>query len=105
MPITGDPIPFIHEKLVSLEDAPGGELLVKEQQYIPDEFLTELRHERSDSLHTPAGEFHRVCSIPTAIVDKWMREGFDIAREPVREILKRLRKEERDAFITSNKVY
>jgi hypothetical protein len=98
-----DKVP-IHEKLVSYENAPGGELVIKEQQYVPDEYISTLRKEREDSLHTPAGEFHRVASIPTAWVDKWKREGFDIMKEPIVEILKRLRKEEFDAFITSNKV-
>jgi hypothetical protein len=93
-----------HEKLVSFENAPGEKLVIKSEQYIPDEFISALRREREDSLHTPAGEFHRVASIPTAWVDKWYREGFDITKEPIQETLKRLRKEQIDAFITSNKV-
>ncbi len=94
-----------YEKLVSFENAPGGDLVIKNEQYIPDEFISTLRKERADSLHTPAGEFHRVASIPTAVVDKWYREGFDIQREPIQATLKRLRQEQLDAFITSNKVH
>jgi hypothetical protein len=101
--------PNIIEKLVSFEDAPGvgpnAGLIIKEEQFIPDEFMSALRREREDSIHTPAGEFHRLCSIPTAVVDKWTREGFDIHRAAPREILRRLRNEQLDGFICSNKVH
>jgi hypothetical protein len=97
--------PTVIEKLVSFHNDIGGGLIVKHEQHIPDEFISSLRREREDSLSTPAGEYHRVASIPTAIVDKWLKEGFDIYRETVQEILKRLRKEQLDGFITSNKVH
>lgn len=96
--------PTVIEKLVSFHNDPGGDLVIKNTQDIPDEFLTALRHERMDSLHTPAGEMHRVCSIPTVVVDEWKRQGFDINVEPVTEIIKRLKKHDLDAFLTSNKV-
>lgn len=96
--------PILIDKLVSFEDDIGGGLVIKHDQFIPDDFVPSLRREREDSLSTPAGEFHRVASIPTALVDQWKREGFDINVEPVREILKRLHKQQFDGFITSNKV-
>ncbi len=96
--------PVLIEKLVSLGDNADG-MFVKQEQYIPDGFLSKLKREREDSISTPAGEFHRVASIPTAVVDKWHAQGFDIQREPIAEILKRLRAEQIDGFITSNKVH
>ncbi len=98
---------ILFDKLVSFDNLPGprGELVIKSTQHIPDEHLSALRREREDSISTPAGEFHRVASVPTALVDKWKAEGFDIFREPAEEILKRLRKEQFDGFITSNKVH
>lgn len=96
--------PTVIEKLVSFHNDPGGALVIKNTQEIPDEFLTDLRNERLDSLHTPAGDMHRVCSIPTVLADEWKRQGFDIMVEPIPEILKRLRKFHLDGFITSNKV-
>jgi hypothetical protein len=90
------------EKLVSFETAPGGDLVIKHEQYIPDEFISDLRREREDSLSTPAGEFHRVLSIPTALADEWGMEF--IMNAPIGEIKKRLQKAQLDAFITSNKV-
>jgi predicted transcriptional regulator len=91
------------DKLVGFGENADG-LFIKQTQYIPDDYLSDLRKEREDSLSTPAGEFHRVASIPTAIVDKWIAEGFDINVAPIAEILKRLRSEQFDGFITSNKV-
>jgi hypothetical protein len=91
------------EKLVDFGEQ-AGERYVRQTQYIPDDFLSQLRNEKIESLHTPAGEFHRVAVIPTHIVDRWASEGFDIHREPAAEIIKHLRKEQLDGFITSNKL-
>jgi hypothetical protein len=92
------------DKLVSFDTAPGGDLVIKHSQEIPDEFLTELRQERGDSLTTPAGTFHRVASVPIACVEWMEKQGIDLNRAPISEILRWMRKWELDAFITSNKV-
>lgn len=91
----------MHEKLVTFEDAPEG-LVIKQTQVIPDEWLQANRLERANSISTPAGELHKVASIPEAYVDKWGMEY--VMKAPVADILKRLRKEQLDDFITSNKV-
>lgn len=88
---------------ISFEENCEG-LLIKQSQDIPDDYLSELRNERAESLHTPTGEFHRVASIPMLLVNKWKAEGFDIYREPIEAIIARLKKEALDGFITSNKV-
>lgn len=49
------------------------------------------------------GDMERCASIPTAVVEKWMREGFDVFTAPAREIIARLRRENLEAFITTNK--
>ncbi len=95
--------PFLIEKSTNVGQSPDG-VFFRHQQEIPDEFLKQLRDEKYDSLHTPAGDFHRVASVPQIVADKWAAEGFDIFTATVPEILARLRKEELDAFITSNKV-
>ena len=47
----------------------------------------------------------KVASIPAVIAEKWMREGFNILDPNVngKEILKRLRAENLDAFIATEK--
>lgn len=93
---------FIFEKQVAFKDNADG-LLIKHEQVLPDEFFTELRDEKAESLHTPAGDFHHVASIPEVLADEWRAQGFDVFREPIAESLKRLRKHDLDAFIATNK--
>jgi hypothetical protein len=94
--------PVLEDVHVDLgEDLDGA--YIKRTQDIPDSYLRGLRLEREASLSTPAGEFHRVASIPVAVVEKWLREGFDIHREPIQAVLTRLDREGLDAFKTTNK--
>ena len=72
-------------------------------QEITDEFLKECSDNRFASKQVPMGEFHQFASIPTAVVDKWMREGFDIYQESAKAIVARLRKEDLGAFITTER--
>ena len=94
--------PFIHDKLVTFEEDPQG-LLIKSEQLITSEFLDSIADMRFDSINTPSGEMHCVAAIPTSVVDQWYREGFDIMREPIRDILARLNKQSLDKFIATNK--
>lgn len=98
----------LHDKLVSFDEdhsdsAEGTKLVVTHSQHIPDEHISALKRDKIDSLHTPAGDFYRVASIPVALVEQWMREGFDIHKEPITATLARLRKQDLDVFITTNK--
>lgn len=81
----------------------GDRLQRKTTQHLPDEFLKDLRRTYEDSLEQREGEFMKVASIPVAVADKWMREGFNIYNASGKEILKRLRDENLDAFITTKK--
>jgi hypothetical protein len=97
--------PVVLDTLVAFdEDRSTNELIVKRTQEIPSEFLTSLRHERIDSIATPAGEMHRVASIPVEVCDDLLRKyNFDVMTAPVRETLKMLNRYALDAFITTNK--
>jgi hypothetical protein len=90
---------------VDFEDNVGGGLVIKQSQEIPEEHLDALRIAKADTIGTPMGELHRVCSVPTNLVEKWMREGFNIYDKNVtpQEVLKRLRQEQLDTFITTTK--
>src|SRR5262245_6840312 len=93
----------IHDVNATLIAGPGDELAIKREQHIPDAFLKELRDEKLASTAVRAGEFMRVASIPVALVEQWLREGYDIQKEPVQKTLARLRAAHLDAFITTNK--
>lgn len=78
----------------------------KQTQEIPQWHLDALARERNASRGQREGEFMRVASIPNVVVEKWMKEGFDILKDQNitgRQILKRLRDENLDAFITTEK--
>ena len=51
------------------------------------------------------GDYHRVASIPVVVVEKWMREGFNIWDKNVKasEVVARLKSENLDAFLTTTK--
>lgn len=80
-------------------------LFLKHTQEIPDDYLRELSDARLHTSSNRAGSFHRVASVPVAVVDKWRREGFDIYAEDVtpRQIIARLSREDLGAFITTTK--
>ena len=80
-------------------------LFVKKQQNIPSEFLSANKAQRIDSSNSKMGNYHRIASIPVIVADKWMREGFNIYDGSVtpQEIIKKLKTENLEGFLTSNK--
>lgn len=72
-------------------------LAIERTQEIPDGFLDDLR--RREENRNKKSELRHVASIPVAVVEKWMREGFDIYRAPGKDIIKRLHAEGLDGFI------
>lgn len=85
-------------------DSADRQLIIKHTQDIPQEFLNGLKDARLDSSRKPMGELHRFASVPTSVVEKWGREGFDVMKESAKNIIKKLKSEDLDAFITTNKV-
>lgn len=95
---------FIEDKLVDFEEDHGeNRLLIKHTQYIPDDYISELKKEKIDADHDRSGEFFKLAEIPVIFIERWMREGFDINRASAKEIVKKLRQDQLDAFITTNK--
>lgn len=80
-----------------------GKLVVKREQEIPDEFLDHIKDERFDTVNTPAGEMHRIASLPVGTVESWRNQGFDVYQESAHAIVDRLRREGLDSFITTSK--
>lgn len=78
-------------------------VVIEKAQEIPAEFLSQLKGIKEDSGSVREREFMLAASIPVIVHEKWLREGYDCTREPVRETLKRLREQGLDAFITTNK--
>lgn len=76
---------------------------VKQQQFIPQSFLDDIRDIRENSLSTPMGDMVLAARIPVAVIDKWDREGFDYNNAPVQDILHKLQLEQLERFIATKK--
>ena len=77
----------------------------KHTQAISDDFLAGLKEQRTASKDQREGDFMRVASIPVVVVEKWMREGFDVmsGKHSAAEIVKKLKQENLHAFLTTEK--
>jgi hypothetical protein len=86
----------------SFIDGPDG-LIIRKDQTITDDFLRDAAEKRNTTERT--GWFHEVAEIPTGVVEVWKSQGFDINDRNIkaRDIVKRLRAEGLEAFITTNK--
>ena len=80
-------------------------LFIKKSQDIPQHLLDDLKDQRNQSTTRREGEFMKVASIPTVIVEKWLKEGFNILDPNVngKEIVRRLKAENLDAFLATDK--
>lgn len=76
---------------------------IKRQQHIPQEFLDDLADSRLRSSTERMGDFVKVASIPAAVYEKWLREGYDVGKEPVRKTIAKLKAENLEAFLASTK--
>lgn len=81
----------------------GAPLIIQRSQEIPQEYLDGLKQARDESSNRKMGNWHRVASIPMAIYDAWLREGFDVQNETAPRILAKLRASGLDYFITTAK--
>ena len=85
------------------EDADG--LFVKKSQDIPQHLIDDNAERRKESSGQREGNYMKVASIPTVIVEKWMSEGFNIFDQNIngKDIVNRLKAENLDAFLTTDK--
>ena len=94
-----------HDVDWQMKDDVGG-LLIKKQQIITDDFMDNLKDRRFRSSSVREKDFMHVASIPVGIVEKWMREGFDIIKDrniTAAQIMARLKAEGLDDFLATNK--
>jgi hypothetical protein len=80
-------------------------LIIEKSQAIPDEWLQSLKDERFESKNKRTGEFHRAASVPVAVHELWLSQGYDMTKEPIKKTLAKLKHEGLDAFITSDKAF
>ena len=85
------------------ENADG--LFLKKTQEIPQYLMDDLKEERAASTTRREGEFMKVASIPAVVAEKWLRDGFNILDPNVngKEIVRRLKAENLDGFLATDK--
>lgn len=81
----------------------GNDLVRKHTQHISQAFLDDLKDSRDASTSGKSGEFMRAASIPVAVIEQWTREGFNIYEATGKEIIKRLRDQNLDYFLATEK--
>jgi hypothetical protein len=78
-------------------------LVIERYQEIPKVFLDNLKRKREASKDTREGQYMHVASIPVEVVEKWQREGFDFYNESHNKIVAKLKHENLEAFMVTNK--
>ncbi len=81
----------------------GDDVFRKHTQNISQSFLDDLKDSRNASKDQNEGEFMKVASIPVIVVEQWMREGFNIYEATGQEIVKRLKDQNLDGFMATEK--
>ena len=76
---------------------------IKREQYIPQEFLDDLAESRLRSSTERMVDVVKVASIPAAVYEKWLRDGYDVGKEPVSKTIAKLKAESLEAFLASTK--
>jgi hypothetical protein len=81
----------------------GQPIAVRGVQEVEDHVLDDLKDLRTQSANRREGEFMKVASIPVIVVDKWMREGFDVFKASAKEIVAKLEDEDMGHFMATSK--
>jgi hypothetical protein len=95
----------MHDVMSDLIFDADGLSAIKRTQEIPAEFLDEIAAIRDIQDHDALGEFALAARIPTVVVEKWMREGFNIFDKniTVADIVQRLQRLDMDKLIATTK--
>jgi hypothetical protein len=77
--------------------------IVTTHQTIPDSLLKDLADKRLASHNVREREMMHVASIPAALVDKWYRDGYDVFQEPIKKTVAKLKNENLEYFLATEK--
>lgn len=80
-----------------------GKLIKATTQDIDTSYLEAIRWARTEAANRRCHELERTFTVPAVFVTKWLAQGFNIYREPHKEIIKRLHQEGLTDFICTPK--
>jgi hypothetical protein len=78
-------------------------LYLKHDQTITDDFLDDLSSERLAKAAVRSGELNRVASVPTAVIELWLRQGVPFYQLTAREVVAKLQADGLSAFVSTPK--
>jgi hypothetical protein len=82
---------------------PEDQMYFQYDQDINDDFLGKLSDTRLASANSRTSDMTLAAEIPVVVVEKWLREGFDIYKENWKAVRKRLIDEDLGYFIATSK--
>lgn len=87
------------------QDRSTNDLIIKQSQHIPDDFISNLKAGKMDSKNARAPDMLLALSVPVSVIEEMKSKyGFDAMNgASIAEIKKMLQRLELDAFITTNK--
>ena len=93
---------LIESQVEFLDGDSESPLVIKRFQDIPQDYLDALAEDRKASTER-AADFHKAASIPAALHEMWLRQGYDCTKEPVRKTIAKLKAEGLDYFVATEK--
>ena len=92
---------LIDGKMGIVQDSSG--LYRTNSQHIPDSFLQDLKDQRTAGGYSQSGEMLKMASIPVVVAEQMMKEGIDVYKAPIKDIIKWLKLNDMDHFLTTDK--
>lgn len=72
-------------------------------QEVTDDFLANLAEKRVSTANSRLPDMTLVASIPAVFVVKWMDEGFNVYRESLDAIIRKIKENDLDGFLATNR--
>jgi hypothetical protein len=99
-----DNLPMFDTQVDFDQDRSTNNLIINHHQYIPDNFVSDLKSHKMASASERSGDMMLALTVPvSAIEDMWTQYGFDAMNAPIAEVRKMLQRLHLDAFIATNK--
>jgi hypothetical protein len=99
-----DPVKLLDAEVSFGQDRSTNDLIIKRHQFIPDDFVSDLKSGKMDSRNKRSGEMQLMMSIPVSVIEDFKRlYNYDAMEEPMARTIKLLKALHMDAFITSDK--
>jgi hypothetical protein len=94
-----EPMGYIAPGVAAYPGERDGDLHIVECQDIPDEWVRRWRQQNERLRSERYGEVARIGTIPMIFVTKWLHEGLNIFKAPLREIKKKIYEEGVESFL------